>query len=35
MPWWAWVLVAVAAAGVGAVIGGAAMLLYVGRGMWG
>jgi len=35
MPWWAWVLVLVASHALGALIGAAAALIYVGRGMWG
>jgi hypothetical protein len=35
MPWWGITLLCVGSAGVGAAIGGAAMLLYVGRGLWG
>jgi hypothetical protein len=35
MPWWGLVLVIVGCTGVGVFLGGCAMLLYVGRGMWG
>lgn len=34
MPWWVIVLIALGALVAGGVVGGAAMLLYIGKGMW-
>jgi len=35
MPWWAVALIAVAAAGIGALLGAAGILLYIGGGLRG
>jgi hypothetical protein len=35
MPWWGWALVIVAAVAIGGLAGAAAILLYIGRGLFG
>lgn len=35
MSWWAWTLIAAGALVLGLIAGGAAVLLYMGKGLWG